>query len=101
MGEVRDGLYHYKLLSASVFHSQRILDSTLWYQRLGHPSTSSIPTTLNFPKSHLPCDVCARAKHTRLPFFLIQIRAPFVLIGFIVIYGVVILQLHIQVPTIF
>jgi hypothetical protein len=68
-GEVRDGLYHYKPLSASVFHSQRIPDSTLWHQRLGHPSTSSIPTTLNFPKSHLPCDVCARAKHTRLPFF--------------------------------
>ena len=69
-GEVRDGLYHYKPFSASVFHSQRISDSTLWHQRLGHPSTSSIPTTLNFSKSHLPCDVCARAKHTRLPFFL-------------------------------
>jgi len=69
MGEVRDGLYHYKPFSASVFHSQRISDSTLWHERPGHPSTSSIPTTLNFPKSYLPCDVCAKAKHTRLPFF--------------------------------
>jgi hypothetical protein len=69
-GEVRDGLYHYKPFYASVFHSQCISDSTLWHQRLGHPSTSSIPATLNFPKLHLPCDVCARAKHTRLPFLL-------------------------------
>ncbi|XP_057981473.1 calmodulin-binding receptor-like cytoplasmic kinase 2 isoform X2 [Malania oleifera] len=40
MCEVRDGLYHYKPPSASVFHSQRVSDTTLWHQRLGHPSIS-------------------------------------------------------------
>jgi len=69
-GEVRDGLYHYKPFSTSVLHSQRIPDPTLWHQQLGHPFISTISTTFNISKSHLPCDVCARAKYTRLPFFL-------------------------------
>ncbi|XP_057984252.1 putative serine/threonine-protein kinase isoform X2 [Malania oleifera] len=33
-GEVRDGLYHYKPFSASVFHSQRVPNPTPWHQRL-------------------------------------------------------------------
>jgi len=70
MGEVRDGLYHYKPFSTSVFHSQNIPDSTIWHQRLGHPSNSCIPKTLCVSNQHLACDIYARAKHTRLPFSL-------------------------------
>ena len=71
VGRLRDGVYQLEgghgLASLSVTES----DATLWHMRLGHTSfsrlklISSIPFPSNF--NHI-CDVCHRAKQTRLSF---------------------------------
>jgi hypothetical protein len=77
MGELCDGLYYYKASAPpfsstipSTMHSQQNLDFSLWHQRLGHPSPSSMNKFIYIPNSCSPCDVCQQAKHTRLPFSL-------------------------------
>lgn len=67
-GDFCNGLYVYRpnnVLSLSV---QSTVNKDLWHRRLGHPSRLLIPQL--FTNSHVisDCDICARSKHTRLPF---------------------------------
>jgi transposase InsO family protein len=47
---------------------QPTANKDLWHRRLGHPSRLFIPQLFNTSHVISDCDVCARSKHTRLPF---------------------------------
>ncbi|CAA7023525.1 unnamed protein product [Microthlaspi erraticum] len=73
-GEERDGVNYFKdVMAARIHRAVADSDSSLWHQRLGHPSfsvLSSLPLFSGVSKSACsgPCDVCFRAKQTREVF---------------------------------
>ncbi|KAG5555799.1 hypothetical protein RHGRI_006442 [Rhododendron griersonianum] len=71
-GEARNGLYYLRPSPPTALAAPAD-DSTIWHQRLGHPSPANLPRSLvKCPTNNAcPCDACLRGKHTRLPFNLI------------------------------
>ncbi|CAA7047384.1 unnamed protein product [Microthlaspi erraticum] len=73
-GEERDGVYYFKdVMAARIHRAVADSDSTLWHQRLEHPSFSVFSSLPQFsgvskPVCSGPCDVCFRAKQTREVF---------------------------------
>ena len=73
-GEERDGVYYLK--DEAVVRVSKVAlqcDTTLWHQRLGHPSFSMLSTLPMFSgvknlTSPSPCDICFKAKQTREVF---------------------------------
>ena len=73
-GEERDGAYYLK--DEAVVRVSKVAlqcDTTLWHQRLGHPSFSMLSTLPMFSgvknlTSPSPCDICFKAKQTREVF---------------------------------
>ncbi|CAA7057775.1 unnamed protein product [Microthlaspi erraticum] len=74
VGEERDGVYYFKdVMAARIHRADAVMNSTLWHQRLGHPSFSVLSSLPLFsgssrPACSGPCDVCFRAKQTREVF---------------------------------
>ncbi|CAL2228141.1 unnamed protein product [Prunus armeniaca] len=87
LGKHFDGLYYLMPTQNPHLASHVGRISTLWHQRLGHPSPapfhhlSKIIPEIMFNSQHI-CDVCPLAKQTRLPFPSSSIKtvAPFDLI---------------------
>jgi len=86
---MRNGVYFLKLPAGGASYATlRHKESSIWHQRLGHPSFGSLFTFskdygLLLNKDVLGCcDVCHKAKQTRHPFSLSDSRAdkPFSLI---------------------
>ncbi|CAN0917715.1 Retrovirus-related Pol polyprotein from transposon RE2 [Linum grandiflorum] len=77
-GKLRDGLYYWdryvsRLDSMALATQQSGTPSDIWHQRLGHPSFEKLHALLirdSIDSCHKVdhCDVCVRAKQTRLPF---------------------------------
>lgn len=68
-GEQRDGLYYFKeVRPIQINFVIRSENKDPWHQRLGHPSDSAFKFFLNVAqtKSSLTCDICFRAKQTRV-----------------------------------
>ncbi|KAI3830073.1 hypothetical protein L1987_04206 [Smallanthus sonchifolius] len=73
-GSQSDGLYFVGHESAPIkvcFNS--ISGVNLWHTRLGHPSNQVLNVLqqslgITFPKESIPCDVCHKAKQSRIPF---------------------------------
>ena len=67
-GDLCNGLYVYRPNNVLALSVQPTANKDLWHRRLGHPSRLFIPQLFNTSHVISDCDVCARSKHTRLPF---------------------------------
>lgn len=73
LGKQFDGLYYLKSSQNPHFSHSVNSTSSLWHQRLGHPSSAPLQELskntpeIFFDSQHV-CDVCPLAKQTRLPF---------------------------------
>ncbi|CAN0924366.1 Retrovirus-related Pol polyprotein from transposon RE2 [Linum grandiflorum] len=77
-GKLRDGLYYWdedvsRLDSMALATQQSGTPYDVWHQRLGHPSFEKLHTlfirdSIDSCNKVDHCDVCVRAKQTRLPF---------------------------------
>ena len=88
-GEHRRGVYFYKKRPTTKIQANHATTPDLWHRRMGHPSNqalsklSSTISDISGNKKDL-CDVCLRAKQTRLPFGFSDNKAlmPFDLVHF-------------------
>ena len=72
----------YTFPSTPAHHCSFAITSSLWHQRLGHPSPSSLATLQNMSvisynkSSPCLCHACQLGKHVRLPFSHSHLRNP-------------------------
>ncbi|XP_042958211.1 uncharacterized protein LOC122293821 [Carya illinoinensis] len=59
VGDLCNGLYVYRPETPIIFAAQTTANKTLWHQRLGHPSSFTIPSIFNSQCDVSECDVCA------------------------------------------
>jgi hypothetical protein len=67
-GDFCNGLYVYRPNNVLALFVHSTANKDLWHRRLGHPSRLFLPQLFNNSHVISDCDVCARSKHTRLPF---------------------------------
>jgi len=81
VGEQRRGIYYFKEIQPGQVKVNRLATCNLWHRRLGHPSKqvmSLFSSGHGFSDkkfSNESCDVCFRAKQTRLSFPLSDNKA--------------------------
>ena len=88
-GEHRRGVYFYKEGAMTQVQANKVITHELWHRRLGHPSNQALSTlsaiiseVVGSSNHKELCDVCLRAKQTRLSFNVSENKAakPFDLI---------------------
>ena len=72
-GKQLGGVYYYKEGSLGAIQVNSVRESSLWHNRLGHPSSEvlsflSSSLGINFRKGNEVCEICVRAKQTRNKF---------------------------------
>lgn len=81
LGEQKEGVYVYKLFLNSVYAVSGHVSSSLWHQRLGHPSDQKLSLLPYLFHSHVKdngvdaCDICYSAKQTRNKFQLSDVQS--------------------------
>jgi len=78
MGEPQRGVYNFKQPTTEKVQVNKVVSHDIWHCKLGHPSRQALSyISSSFRGSHMNdlCDVCLRAKQTRMSFLLSENKA--------------------------
>jgi len=78
VGEPKRGVYYLKQETLERVHANKAISYDTWHCRLGHPSSqalSYISSNIRSRSSNNLCDVCLRAKQTRVSFPISENKA--------------------------